>query len=67
MNELIDQIEARLEQAIKESNLDNRDAQVNLALIQTLTNLLAVLYNSKETWTQIKVWSQEEGIKGEKG
>jgi len=49
MNELIDQIEARLEQAIKESNLDNRDAQVNLALIQTLTNLLAVLYNSKET------------------
>ena len=42
---LIDQIETRLEQAIKESNLDNRDMQVNLALIQALTNLLAVLLN----------------------
>ena len=42
--ELIEQIEARLDQAIAESNLDNPLIQFNLALIHTLTNLLSILY-----------------------
>ena len=48
MDELIEQVEARLEQAIKESNLDNNLASLNLALIQTLTNLLSILYKQKD-------------------
>jgi hypothetical protein len=43
--ELIEQIEARLDQAIQESNLDSPLLEKNLNLIQILTNLLAVLKN----------------------
>ena len=48
--ELIEQIEVRLKQAIAESNLDNNLLNLNLALIQTLTNLLSVLksYDRKD-------------------
>ena len=42
---LIEQIEQRLSQAIKESNLENNYLERNIALIQTLTNLWAVIRN----------------------
>lgn len=42
--ELIEQIEARLEQAIAESNLDNHLLSYNLQLIEILNRLLQTLY-----------------------
>lgn len=41
---LIEQIEARLEQAIKESGLDNPLIGTNLQLIEILNRLLQTLY-----------------------
>ena len=46
--ELIEQIEARLEQAITESNLDNPLIGVNLQLIEILNRLLSTLYGHSE-------------------
>jgi lipid A disaccharide synthetase len=54
MDELIDQIEVRLEQALKESNLDNILLQSNIILINSLTNLLAILLNNKNKPSVIK-------------
>ncbi|GJQ44076.1 MAG: hypothetical protein JETCAE03_35740 [Ignavibacteriaceae bacterium] len=45
MEDLKTQTEQRLIQAIKESNLDNNLIQLNIALIQALTNLLSIIYH----------------------
>ena len=49
MDELINQVEARLSQAIIESNTDSTQLSMNIALINSLTNLLSLLYNTQLT------------------
>ena len=47
MDELIDQVEARITQAIIESNTDSTQLSMNIALINSLTNLLSLLYGTQ--------------------
>ena len=47
MDELINQVEARIAQAIIESNTDNNLFALSMQTIDLLTRLLATLYNYK--------------------